>query len=55
MSPRPIRVVLQHCYLPVMVGFSSLLCLWQHKLLLLAHRQLRAHEEMVEERRGGGG
>lgn len=24
-SPRPISVVLQHCYLPVMVGFSCLL------------------------------
>lgn len=59
-SPGPISVVLQHCYLPVMVGFSCLLCLWQHKLLLQlppppplllpAHRQLESREEMMRRR-----
>lgn len=60
-SPRPISVGLQHCYLPVMVGFSCLLCLWQHKLLLWlllllllpGHRQLENWRQGWVRKRGG--
>ena len=53
-SPRPITVVLLHCYQSVMVGFSCLLlCLRQHKLLP-GQASARAAEEMVWEGEGKG-